>query len=303
MAITVVSTTAPPATNDVVTKDLSESTETDEQTDQVESTDETETETETDETELATAGEEETDQAVVPQVKPKKMGGFQKKLVKAQGEISAKDQKIADLEKQLATKGTTQTESKETVQVDDPLKEPDIDKFDSVGAYTKAVAKWTLDKDKAQKAIDDENAAVEAKFKKDADTYTEKLTEFKKTTDDFDDAIDDVSHIQMCGALQQAIILSDIAPNVMYELAKNPAELERINKLTPMQIAKEVVKVEMKLAKSVTTDSVETENKITKAPAPIIPLSGKGQAVKKTIFNASSQKEYEALREQQRQKA
>lgn len=305
MSITVVSTTTQPVKDAAAKGGLSDSANVEEtETAEVEATADAEAEEETgeeSETELADAGEEEDAEPKAEEVKPKKKGGFQKKLER-------KDREIDELKQQLAAKATpAKTESTpETVKVD-ASKEPNIDDFDSIPAYTKAVAKWTLDQDKAQKAIDDQKAKTESEMKSAGETYQTKLKEFKKTATDFDDAIDDISHIRMVDELAGAIITCDEAPEIMYHLAKNPAELERINKLSPFQIAKEIGKIEAKLQKAVEskkTEVVEEEETatITKAPAPISTVSAKGQPVKKTIYNANSQKEYEAIRMQQRQK-
>jgi hypothetical protein len=58
----------------------------------------------------------------------------------------------------------------------------------------------------------------------------------------------------------------------MYELAKNPEEFERINKLGALTAAREIGKIEAKLP-DLSSDK-ETKKITTKAPAPLKPVGG-----------------------------
>lgn len=234
--------------------------------------------------ELSDDGEQESEE-VQEEVKPKKKGGFQKKLER-------KDREIEALRQQLADK-SIQTEQKEPVSFD--KKKPVIDDFNSHAEFTEALADWKYEQKDAEKKA--QSKAVEAveSVKNSIQNYHSKLSEFKKSTPDLDDVLEDVSHIRLSGALQEAIITSDVAAEVTYELARNPEEFERINKLSPLMVAKEIGKLELKLSKTAEDKkaAIEAEkNKTTKAPAPLKSLSGKAQTVVAKNINDMTFKEY-----------
>lgn len=65
---------------------------------------------------------------------------------------------------------------------------------------------------------------------------------------------------------------SEIGPEILYHLGQNPAEAKRISQLSPLSQAKEIGKLETKLA------SNPPARKVSAAPAPIAPLNGKGSS-------------------------
>lgn len=260
-------------------------------------TEETQEDEDLEETELAAAGEvsEETQE----EVKPKKKGGFQKKLER-------KDREIEDLRSQLAARSEPQTATKEAVSIEE--KEPVIDDYDTHSAYTKALTKYTFKQMEAEKAA--QTKAVEAVdgVKKTIETYHSKLSEFKKSTPDLDDVLEDVNHIRLSGSLQEAIITSDLSAELTYELAKNPEEFERINKLSPLATAKEIGRLELKLSQAAenrkaATQEEETKTKTTKAPAPLKSLSGKASTVVTKNINDMNFKEYAKYMDDKERKA
>jgi hypothetical protein len=242
-------------------------------------------ETEAEETEVAAAAEESEEPQ--EEVKPKKKGGFQKKLERQSLVLSEREKEIEQLRAELA---------KQTAAKAVSAAEPNPDDFKSYAEYTKAVAKWTLDTERAEERAKEAKANEAKEAKTLQESYNAKLKEFVKTAPDFEEVMDDIEHVKMIPALAQAIITSDIAPAVMYELAKNPAELERINALNPLAAAREIGKLELKLS----TPKTETKT-TTKAPAPIKTVAAKGHVPPtKSIFDESiSFSEYDKRRTEQ----
>lgn len=68
--------------------------------------------------------------------------------------------------------------------------------------------------------------------------------------------------------MADVLVLSDDGPDLAYYLGKNPAEAERIARLHPKLVAKELGRLSAKLAS--TTETVT----LSKAPEPITPVSG-----------------------------
>lgn len=109
----------------------------------------------------------------------------------------------------------------------------------------------------------------------------------------------DVDHVPMSAALRDIVLHADNGPELIYSLAKDPAEFERINRLNPLACAREVGKFEARAFTPKPSASTEGK-KITGAPKPIETVgTGKG-SVHKSIHDPSlSQREYEALRKEQ----
>ena len=70
--------------------------------------------------------------------------------------------------------------------------------------------------------------------------------------------------------MAETIRASDIGPDVAYYLGSNPKEADRISKLPPYLQAKELGKIEVKLADS------PPVKKTSSAPAPIAPVTARG---------------------------
>ena len=130
--------------------------------------------------------------------------------------------------------------------------------------------------------------------------HRERVKSFADKTEDFMDVIEAVDDIPVSAALQEIIVSSENGPELMYELAKNREEYERIAKLSPLAVARELGKLEVKLAARASEQKAEPK-KLTKAPQPIEPVgSGGAGKVRKSITDPDiSQAEYERLRREQ----
>jgi hypothetical protein len=71
--------------------------------------------------------------------------------------------------------------------------------------------------------------------------------------------------------MAQTIQASDVGPDIAYYLGSNPREADRISRMSPYLQAKEIGKIEAKLA-----DSPIPVKKTSSAPPPIKPVSAKG---------------------------
>ncbi len=102
------------------------------------------------------------------------------------------------------------------------------------------------------------------------------MKEFQKATekaaikyDDFEEVVQE-SVAPTTPIMNQAIIDSDSAGEIMYFLAKNPDEAERISLLPPVKQVKEIARLELKLV-----DAPSPKPSISKVPDPINPVGGK----------------------------
>jgi hypothetical protein len=243
--------------------------------------------------------EDDSDEEVDEQeAKPKKKSGYVRKLAKKDELIAAKDREI-ELLKQLADKGK-EPEKAEPVKVADSDTTPDPDKFDTVAEYTRALFKYERAQEKKAEAQAKADEDAKAKQQELGASFNKRLETFKETTEDFDDVVQlgIKSPHKLDPNAQYALIESEYSAQIMYDLAKNLPELERISKLSPTQQIKELGKLETRY----TTEPVKEVKKQSNAPAPITPIKAKGTTVTKSLSDPNlSQKEYEAIRRKQQQ--
>lgn len=234
--------------------------------------------------------------------KPKKKSGFQRRIDKLNAS-KAEAQREAEYWKKLALEAKGAVEPKKEV-VESKVEmsgEPDPDSFDSHVEYVKALTDWKIEqKEKAAKASEQKSKVLQEQDKA-LKAHFDREKSFAESTADYKDVITDLmeSNPKISAAFEQSIIESDLGPALMYELAKNPAEFERINKLPPLALAREIGKIEFRLQQ--TSEAKKETKKITKAPEPISPVGSKGASAKTTIFDDGiSQAEYERLRAKSR---
>lgn len=178
-------------------------------------------------------------------------------------------------------------ETRQEVKQED--NEPKREQFNSYEEFIEARAAYKAEKvaeEKARKIIDEsrkkseqertqsEQAEVNAKF----DAHYQKAAD---EIEDFEDVMSDQESVASLGRvfgpskhlMTQAIIeAGDKGPLILYHLAKNPAEVERIAKLSPAKQVAAIVALEEKVAKPAKQPS--------KAPEPIRPVGTRGEAAK-----------------------
>lgn len=235
---------------------------------------------------------------VEPEDKPKKKkSGYVRKLEKKDELIAAKDREI-ELLKQLAEKGNPKDKA-EPKKVADSSAKPNPDNFESHSEYVEALTEWKIEQKEQLKTQEKAENEAKQKAKEVGQAFKERLETFKEKHEDFDDLLEAATkpNLRLDEAAQHALIESEKSAEMLYELAKNIPELERISKLSPIQQIKELGKIEARL----TSEPVKEPKKQSTAPAPISPIKAKGATVTKSIYDPNlSQAEYEALRRKQK---
>ncbi|MEQ1666497.1 MAG: hypothetical protein ABL927_14110, partial [Bdellovibrionales bacterium] len=202
--------------------------------------------------------------------KPKKKGGFQRKIDKLNNQKAALEQE-REYWRTEALKSKAPESKKESKEVESTEGKPDPDKFDSHQEYVEALADWKVEQKLSARDAKQKEIETKSNHQKQIDSHTERVQSFVKDHDDFQELMESVDDVPMSLAVQEIILTSDNGPELMYELAKNKDEYKRICALSPMAAARELGKFEAKISKS----EVKEEVKITKAPKPITPVSSK----------------------------
>ncbi len=106
------------------------------------------------------------------------------------------------------------------------------------------------------------NAQVVEAYQEREDTAREKYDDFEQVAYN--------PKLPITDPMAATIRESEIGPELLYHLGQNPAEAKRIAQLSPLSQAREIGKLETKLA------SNPPAKRTSSAPAPIAPLNGRG---------------------------
>lgn len=139
---------------------------------------------------------------------------------------------------------------------------PTQDKFDTPEAYAEALAERKAAELVAKRESERQQAEV-------LEAYHEREEEARNKYEDFEQVAYN-PRIPITQVMAQTIQASDIGPEVAYYLGSSPKEADRISRLSPFLQAKEIGKIEVKLAESPST------KKSSSAPAPIQPVTPRG---------------------------
>lgn len=230
------------------------------------------------------------------QQEARKQSKFQRRLerqktarIQAETEARLLRERVATLEAQSQAKPGTG--------------EPQRDQFESYEAYIEARADWRADQ-KVKEALDADRKASQAReqqgrqsqgMEQVAQSWTKRETEFQATAKDYLDVVTPFVEEDL-GSFSQparaAIVESDIGPQVLYHLAQNPDEAERIAALSPVRQVAELGKIEVSLSKAAETPAPA---KVSKAPAPITPVKS-GRSTVQGFNDNMSDAEYREWR-------
>ena len=139
---------------------------------------------------------------------------------------------------------------------------PAPEQFESVEAYAEALAVQ-----KAEQLL--EQREQQRQQHEILETYHDREEEARAKYDDFEQVAYNPS-VPITNVMAQSIQASDVGPELAYYLGTNIKEAERISRLAPILQAKEIGRLEAKIANE------PVIKKTTSAPAPISPVTAKG---------------------------
>lgn len=147
------------------------------------------------------------------------------------------------------------------VKAKTPAELPPVDQFESPEAYAEALAEKRAQELISQREAAKRHAAI-------MEAYADKEEEVRSKYDDFDQVAYN-PQLRITDVMAETIRESDLGPELAYHLGTNPKEAERISKLAPFLQAKEIGRIEAKLA------DAPPVKKTSSAPAPISPVSAR----------------------------
>ena len=152
---------------------------------------------------------------------------------------------------------------------------PDPSKFESWDAYTEALTDWKLDQYKAQQRAEREQLTAQEHQVKATQSFKAREVEALEKYEDYEE-VTRSQNLPVTQAMAQAILESDMGPDVWYYLGNNAKEAARIAQLSPASQIREIGKIEAKLSATPVTPKVPT------ASPPIKPVNT-GKAVNDSV--------------------
>ena len=143
-----------------------------------------------------------------------------------------------------------------------PAAMPSADQFNSVDDYAEALATR-----KAEELLVRRDAQKQrTEF---VEAYHDREEDARNKYDDFEQVAYN-PNLRITDVMAETIQTSDVGPDVAYFLGSNPKEADRIARLPPILQAKEIGKIEARLA------SDPPVKKSSSAPSPISPVTARG---------------------------
>ena len=135
------------------------------------------------------------------------------------------------------------------------------DQFESPEAYAEALAYQRAEELVAKREAAKQQSQV-------LESYQEREEAARDKYDDFEQVAYNPK-LSITNVMAETIQSSDIGPELAYYLGSNPKDAERISRMTPLAQAKEIGKIEAKLAND------PPVKRTTSAPAPISPVTAR----------------------------
>jgi len=171
---------------------------------------------------------------------------------------------------------------------EDPIGvEPRADQFDDAFEYAKALAEWSAEKALYDRDQQDLNRKAEEERQKVLKTWSEKLQKAKPNLADFDEIVNS-TQVVVSNEVRDAIIESDVGPEILYHLASlDGEEAERFQALPMAKALREIGKLEARFEKQEAAQEEAVRSKPvaqkSKAPAPLSPIKATGSAMETPI--------------------
>ena len=142
-----------------------------------------------------------------------------------------------------------------------PAEIPPIEQFNSPDEYADALAERKAEELLARREQAKAQSAI-------IESYHDLEEDARTKYDDFEQVAYNPK-LPITDAMAQTIQASEVGPDMAYYLGSNPKEADRISRLSPLQQAKELGKIEAKLADN------PVVKKTSSAPAPIAPITAR----------------------------
>lgn len=185
-----------------------------------------------------------------------------------QRRLAAAEAEIAALRSRVAPDGSVSRQAVEA-EIGPPPREQDF--HGDLAAYDRAMTVYEIEarqtvRDMKAKAQSAQTARAEA-LREAAEEHMERCEAFAREVPDFKATLEKNAHLKASPIIETLVLESEQSPHLLYFLAKNPDRLEKLNRMSERDAAREVGRIESSLSRP----KPKTE---TKAPTPKQPPKG-----------------------------
>ena len=217
--------------------------------------------------------EEEAEVTDKPKQNPKlekRFSELTKRAKQAEAEKQALEARLQELESKVAP-------APQQIEQDILGEKPQASQFQDAFEYAEALAEWSAEKALVERDKQEQQRKVEIERQEVIKSWTSKLEKAKAEMPDFDEMVAS-SQVQVRDEVRDAILESDVGPQILYQLASDDDLAQRISTMPVNKALKELGKLEVQFERKEAPAEVKSEPVArTKAPAPIKPLTaGKG---------------------------
>lgn len=188
----------------------------------------------------------------------------------ARAQIEAEKKRAAELEKQLA-------EFRAKIEPPKPENtKPDKSAFTDPFEYAEKLSEWSAQEALRKRDAEEASRRAEEAQRALATAWETRQAAFKAATPEYE-AVVQASDIVVSDEVRDAILESDVGPQLLYHLAMNPEVGKKLQTMSRTGALREIGRMEATLAQPVTKPETKTETKpiaTSKAPAPITPIGG-----------------------------
>lgn len=168
-------------------------------------------------------------------------------------------------------------------------------------SYVTDLAAWTVQVERAKIEIENNTRREQETAQQAITKHLERVDTVRQARTDFDEVVE-ASPVRLRNELVKEIVTSDLSAELIYHLAKNPQEADRLNTLSVSQGIRELGRLEERLTPK---DPPQPPRRISQAPEPVTPIGGR-ETVNKNLDEMSMEEyakyEQKRLREKQQRR-
>jgi hypothetical protein len=207
-----------------------------------------------------------------------------------------RNEALAEASRERAEREKLEARLKEYEQKTAPAKvdvdaEPKPEQFTDAFEYAKALAEFSTEKALQNRDKQEAEKKVAAERELTHKAWADRVNAAKADLPDFEDMVTS-SEVAVSNDVRDAIMESDVGPQVLYHLAENPEFAEKLSKMSTITALREIGKLEARFEKQ------EPEKKAvatkSRASAPINPIRGGGNASDVAMNNGEFVGTYQA---------
>ena len=160
----------------------------------------------------------------------------------------------------------TKSEPVKAVKEEEP--EPKPEQFSDAFEYAKALAEYSAEKalrDRDRQEVERRAQEQRSQFEK---GWADRVAAAKQSMPDFDDMVNS-SDVMVSDPVRDAIMESDVGPQILYHLAENPDLGKKLGEMSVIAALRHIGRVETQFEK---TEEKKPAVAKSKAPAPISPI-------------------------------